>query len=122
MSFRVRAIRGATRITSDTAAEVDVATVEMVGQMLTRNNVSHDDLVSIFFTCTPDIHSRFPAASARELGLGDVPLICAVELDIEDSLPLTIRALITFHSDLRLDQIQHVYLRGAEVLRKDIAQ
>ena len=122
MSIRVRAIRGATRITSDTETEVDVATVEMVGQMLTRNNVSHEDLVSIFFTCTPDIHSRFPAASARELGLGDVPLICAVELDIEDSLPLTIRALITFHSDLRLDQIQHVYLRGAEVLRKDIAQ
>jgi chorismate mutase len=94
----------------------------MVTEMLKRNNVAHEDLVSILFTCTPDIHSRFPAASARELDLGDVPLICAVELDIEDSLPLTIRAMMTFHSHLKLSEIQHVYLRGAEVLRRDIAQ
>ena len=122
MNSRVRAIRGATRVTSDIASEVDAATIEMVKEMLTRNSVNHEDLVSIFFTCTPDIHSRFPAASARELGLGDVPLICAVELDIADSLPLTIRAMITFHSDLSLSEIQHIYLRGAEVLRRDIAQ
>jgi chorismate mutase len=118
----VRAIRGATRIMADSAAEVDSATIEMVSQMLERNSVNHEDLVSIFFTCTPDIHSRFPAASARELGLGDVPLICAVELEIADSLPLTIRAMITFNSAAKLADIQHVYLRGAEVLRRDIAQ
>lgn len=122
MTSRVRAIRGATRITSDIASEVDSATIEMVSQMLERNNVAHEDLVSIFFTCSPDIHSRFPAASARDLGLGDVPLICAVELDITEALPLTIRAMITFHSDARLADISHVYLRGAEVLRRDIAQ
>ena len=122
MTSRVRAIRGATRVASDLASEVDEATVEMLREMLSRNNVAHDDLVSIFFTCTQDIHSRFPAASARELGLGDVPLICAVELEIKDSLPLTIRAMITFNSDLGLSDVQHVYLRGAEVLRRDIAQ
>ena len=122
MTTRVRAIRGAACITSDTATEVDEATIEMVREMLEKNAVAHEDLVSIFFTCTPDIHSRFPAASARELGLGDVPLICAVELDIQDSLPLTIRAMITFHSDKDLAEISHVYIRGAQALRKDIAQ
>lgn len=122
MTLRVRAIRGATKLTVDTPEEVDSATIEMVSAMLDKNGVKHDDLVSIFFTCTPDIHSRFPAASARELGLGDVPLICAQELAIADALPLTIRAMITFHSDLSLSEISHVYLRGAEVLRRDIAQ
>lgn len=122
MTIRVRAIRGATRITMDSASEVDSATIEMISAMLEKNNVKHDDLVSIFFTCTPDIHSRFPAASARDLGLGDVPLICAQELAIDEALPLTIRAMITFHSDLGLADIQHIYLRGAEVLRKDLAQ
>lgn len=122
MISRVRAIRGATCIAADTASEVDSATIEMVRQMLERNHVKHEDLISVFFTCTPDIHSRFPAASARELDLGDVPLICAAELDIDGALPLTIRAMITFHSDAKLADIQHVYLRGAEVLRKDIAQ
>jgi chorismate mutase len=122
MTSRARAIRGATRVTSDSSEEVDSATIEMVREMLVRNSVDHEDLISILFTCTPDIHSRFPAASARDLGLGDVPLICAVELDIQDSLPLTIRALITFHSDSKLSDIHHVYLRGAEVLRRDLAQ
>jgi chorismate mutase len=122
MTSRVRAIRGATRVVSDSSDEVDSATIEMVREMLVRNAVEHEDLVSILFTCTPDIHSRFPAASARDLGLGDVPLICAVELDIQDSLPLTIRALITFHSDSKLADVQHVYMRGAEVLRRDLAQ
>lgn len=122
MKNQVRAIRGATCITSDNATEVDEATIEMVREMLDRNHVRHEDLVSVLFTCTPDIHSRFPAASARELGLGDVPLICALELDIEGSLPLTIRAMITFNSDAALSDIAHIYLRGAEVLRRDIAQ
>lgn len=122
MTILVRAIRGATCVASDTASEIDSATVEMVRQMLERNQVQHEDLISVFFTCTPDIHSRFPAASVRDLGLGDVPLICAVELDIDNALPLTIRAMITFHSSAKLSEIQHVYLRGAEVLRKDLAQ
>jgi chorismate mutase len=122
MTFKVRAIRGATKLAVDTPDEVDSATIEMVTAMLEKNKVKHEDLVSIFFTCTPDIHSRFPAASARELGLGDVPLICAQELAIADALPLTIRAMITFHSDLGLSEVSHVYLRGAEVLRRDIAQ
>lgn len=122
MKNHVRAIRGATCISADVASEVDEATIEMVREMLERNHVQHEDLVSVLFTCTRDIHSRFPAASARELGLGDVPLICALELDIEGSLPLTIRAMITFNSDAALSDIQHIYLRGAEVLRRDIAQ
>ncbi len=56
----------------------------LLNEMLARNDVAHDDLISILFTATPDVHSAFPAAAAREMGLGDVPLICAQELDIDE--------------------------------------
>ena len=81
-----------------------------------------DDLVSILFTATPDLHCAFPAAAARELGLVDVPLICAQELDIAGALPRAVRALVHAETDLPRDEIAHVYLRGAEVLRQDLAQ
>jgi len=94
----------------------------LVKTMLLENSVIKDDLVSIIFTATVDLTAQFPAAAARELGLGDVPLLCSVEIDVPDALPRVIRVLMHINSEKSLSQIKHIYLHGAAALRKDIAQ
>ena len=81
MPSAVRALRGATTIDEDTAEQVGERTQALVLAMLERNGVDNEDLISVLFTATDDIHAMFPATAARELGLGDVPLICARELE-----------------------------------------
>ena len=117
----VRAFRGATQLSADTKAEMREAVVELLQDLLKANSISDDDLISILFTATPDIQSDFPAAGVRELGLVDLPLICAQELDVAGSLPRTIRLLIHANSSLTRSEVTHRYLRGAVVLRPDLA-
>jgi chorismate mutase len=90
--------------------------------MLRRNGIHTDDLVSIILTATPDLHSCFPATAARGLGLGDVPLLSAQELDIAGALPRVVRVLAHAEMVQPRHAVRHVYLRGAEVLRQDLAQ
>jgi chorismate mutase len=90
--------------------------------MFSRNAVELQDLVSILFTATPDLTSAFPAAAARSLNLADVPLICAQEIDVDGAMSRVIRVLVHVESALARADIKHVYLRGAEALRQDIAQ
>jgi chorismate mutase len=118
----VRAFRGATQLSADTKAEMREAVVELLQEILQANLISGDDLISILFTATPDLQSDFPAAGVRELGLVDLPLICAQELDVKGSLPRTIRLLIHANSSLTRSEVTHKYLRGAAVLRPDLAQ
>ena len=117
----VRAFRGATQLSADTKAEMREAVVELLQDLLKANSISDGDLISILFTATPDIQSDFPAAGVRELGLVDLPLICAQELDVAGSLPRTIRLLIHANSSLTRSEVTHKYLRGAVVLRPDLA-
>ena len=98
------------------------AVTELLSEILVRNEVSLDELVSIFFTATPDLHSAFPAAAARGIGLADVPLMCAQELDITGAMEKVIRVMLHVQTDTPRNEVKHVYLRGAEALRKDIAQ
>lgn len=118
----VRAIRGATQIERDDPALMQEAVTELVSEILRSNALSIEDLISVIFTATADLTSDFPAASARGMGLGDVPLLCAVEIAVPGSLPRTIRALVHCQSERTTKQINHVYLRGTSVLRKDLAQ
>jgi chorismate mutase len=117
----VRAFRGATQLSADTKAEMREAVIELLQEVLKANSISNDDLISILFTATPDLQSDFPAAGVRELGLVDLPLICAQELDVKGSLPRTIRLLIHANSSLTRSEVTHKYLRGAVVLRPDLA-
>src|SRR2546423_15579834 len=82
MGGSVRALRGATTVDADTVEQVNERVQALITRMLERNGVEKDDLISILFTATDDIHSVFPATAARQVGLGDVPLICARELSI----------------------------------------
>jgi len=118
----VRGIRGATRVTRDDPDEIREAIVELMSAMLERNSLNTDALISVLFTATPDLVSTFPAAAARTLGLGDVPLLCTVELNIIGALDKVLRVLAHVETDLARPDISHVYLRGAEVLRVDLAQ
>jgi chorismate mutase len=118
---KVWAVRGAITIHEDTPEEVLGATRELLQVLLGSNKISHDDLISIIFTVTPDIHSEFPAAAARQLGLTDTPLTCAQEIAKEGALPLCIRVLVHFYTDLAKHELTPVYLREAVRLRPDLA-
>lgn len=122
VNLQLRALRGAIQIDADTIEEITAATIELVQAMLDRNDIAVDDLVSIIFTATPDLHSAFPAAAARGLGLGHIPLLCAAEIDVEGALPRVIRVMMHATTAKSLTEISHVYLRGAVALRQDLAQ
>jgi len=118
----VRAVRGAIQLDVDEREHVLSSTRELVSSVLAANSLTSEDVISIMFTATPDVRSEFPAVAARELGLGDVPLMCTQELDIIGAMPLVIRLMALVNTTLSRDQVTHVYLRGATALRRDLAQ
>jgi chorismate mutase len=118
----VRALRGATTIDADTADDVRARTIALLEQMIERNGVDHDDIISVLFTATDDIHSMFPASAARDIGFGDIPLICARELDITSATPFCIRVLMHLSTPRSRSELRHVYLEGASGLRDDLPE
>ena len=120
MSFR--AVRGATQLDADTREHMLERVAEMVTDVMTSNGLEVDDFISVIFTATSDLVSEFPAYAARRLGFGDVPLLCARELEIEGSMPRVVRMLAHVETDLPRHEITHVYLHGAAALRKDLTR
>lgn len=120
MPTALRALRGATTVDVDEEAHVHERVIALLEAMCERNGVHHDDIVSILFTATDDLHATFPAAGARKLGLGDVPLICARELDVVGGAERCIRVLMHLTTDLGRADLRHVYLEGAVGLRDDL--
>ncbi|MGA8723527.1 MAG: chorismate mutase [Acidimicrobiales bacterium] len=116
----VRAVRGATTVRDDTPEAVTHAVVALLSDILERNAIVEDDIISILFTATEDIVSIFPATAARSMGLGAVPLICARELSVIGSTPRCIRVMLHVTTDRPRDEIHHVYLEGAQGLRDDL--
>jgi chorismate mutase len=116
----LRALRGATTVDEDTPEQITERVVALLQEMMDRNGVDHDDMVSIIFTATPDIHSMFPPAAARTIGLGDVPLLGASELDVEGGVQRCIRVMIHMTTERSRSELRHVYLEGAKQLRDDL--
>jgi chorismate mutase len=116
----VRGLRGATTVDADTEEQITERVLALLDEMFARNDLAHDDVISILFTATDDIHSIFPAKPARKFGLGDVPLICARELDITGATPLCIRVLMHINTERQRADLRHVYLEGAVTLRDDL--
>jgi chorismate mutase len=116
----LRALRGATTCGADSVEEVTSATQELLLEILGRNDVAHDDVVSVIFTTTPDLRSTFPATAARGIGFGDVPLLCATEIDVPGAKPRCIRVLMHAYSARERTALVHVYLRDAQSLRDDL--
>ena len=116
----MRAIRGAICLAVDDPAEIRDAVGELLTAMLERNGQVTDDVVSVILTSTPDLTSAFPAAGARAVGFADVPLLCAQEIGVVGALERVVRILMHVDTPKPRSEIQHVYLRGAEVLRADL--
>ena len=121
MTGVISGIRGAIQIDADLRELVIEGTRELMDAVLTRNHIGVEDIISVLFTVTPDLCSAFPATAAREMGLHEVPLMCATEIDVPGAPPRMIRLLAHVESSLARSAVQHVYLRGAAVLRPDLA-
>ena len=116
----VRALRGATRVDVNEREALLAATRELVGEVLARNDLAPQDVVSIVFTATRDLTAVAPALAARQLGLHDVALICAQEMWVEGAMPRVVRLLAHVETERRRDEVVNVYLHGTEVLRADV--
>jgi len=122
MVVNLRAIRGATQITSNDARAIGEGSKELLSAILKVNDLAIDDVVSVLLTSTADLNAAFPASALREIGFAGVPLLCAQEIDVPNALPRTIRVMLHVQSERSMADIEHVYLHGASVLRKDLAQ
>jgi chorismate mutase len=119
-ALTVRGLRGATTVEADTVAQVTERSQELMREILTRNELVEDDIISALFTATADITSIFPATAIRAIGFGAVPLLCAAEIPVPGSMPHCIRVLLHVHTTKARDQMHHVYLHGAQGLRDDL--
>jgi len=116
-----RGIRGAITLEVNTKEEIRNATIELLSDMLKQNEIKTEDISFAIFTLTKDLNSDFPAKYAREnCGFTQVPMMCYTELDVEGALEKCLRVLLNVNTDKKQEEIKHIYLKGAKVLRKDI--
>src|SRR5947208_2329385 len=115
----LKALRGATTVAENDAGAILDRTEELVHEVMERNGLHPDDMVSCIFTCTSDLDAEFPAVAARRLGLNGVPLLCAREIDVPGALPRVIRLLLHYYGEPEAEA-RHVYLHDARQLRRDL--
>jgi len=118
----VRAVRGAIQVDVDDRTAILDCAATLIQHVLERNAIEPDDLISMIFTATADLTAEFPAYAARQLGLTDVPLLCATEIAVPGAMPRVLRVLVHAESDRSREAIRHVYLGGAAALRTDLPQ
>jgi chorismate mutase len=117
--MKLRALRGATTVEANEAEAILTATEELVREVMERNALDAEQMVSCIFTCTNDLDAEFPAVAARSMGLSAVPLLCAREIEVPGALPRVIRLLLHCYMDPEPGP-KHVYLRDAVSLRTDL--
>jgi chorismate mutase len=117
---RVFALRGAVQAEGDERDAILAATAELLREMMARNELAPERMVSCILTSTEDLKAEFPAVAARQIGLSDVPLLCTREIDVPGSMPRVIRALVHYYAPASHSP-QHVYLGAAAALRSDLA-
>ena len=116
---RLFAVRGAIQVEANDPAAIRAATAELVAELLQRNELQAERMVSCLFTCTGDLDAEFPAVAARRIGLSAVPLLCAREIGVPGALPRVIRLMLHCYADEQAPA-QHVYLGDAVELRRDL--
>jgi chorismate mutase len=121
-SVTLRALRGATTCEVDAPEEIFAVTQELLLAMMERNELAHDDIVSVLFTTSPDLLSAFPATGARGVGFGDIPLICASEIAVPGSMSKCVRVMMHVYTARPRGEMHHVYLRKAQSLRDDLPE
>jgi chorismate mutase len=116
----VRAVRGATTVENNDAVEMLRETEKLLVEIIEKNRLKEEDIISIIFTVTNDLNATFPAIAARNLGWTSIALMCTSEIPVPGSLEKCIRVLLHFNTNKRNDEIRYIYLNGAKVLRPDI--
>lgn len=120
---RVRGIRGATTVARNSKDAILDATRELLGQIIEANDIDADDVASALFITTPDLNAEFPAVVARtDFGWTHVALQCCHDMAVPGSLPLCLRIMLHVNTERRQDEVEHIYLRGAAVLRPDLVK
>ncbi|MBI5701636.1 chorismate mutase [Candidatus Saganbacteria bacterium] len=118
----LRGIRGAITVKKNSVEEILSATEKLLKEIIKANSISIHDIASAFFTSTSDLDAEFPAKAARLMGWVNVPLLCACEISVPQSLKRCIRALILLNSDKQQKDIKNIYLEGAITLREDLEE
>ena len=119
MTERLYAVRGAVQADANEAAAILAATEQLMHELLTRNQLEAGGLVSCLFTTTGDLDAEFPAVAARNLGLDDVPLLCAKEIDVPGAMPRVIRVMVHYYAPVGREPA-HTYIGPAQALRSDL--
>lgn len=114
-----RGIRGATSVAANTREDILAATRELLQEMVLSNQIEKEAVACMFFTTTADLNAEFPALAARQLGWKESALLCCREIDVPNSMPKCIRILILYNTEKKMKEINHIYLRGTEVLRRE---
>jgi chorismate mutase len=119
VELRLWAVRGATKAQSNNPDTIVEATEELMRELMTRNDLGPERMVSCIFTSTHDLNAEFPAVAARNLGLDAVPLLCAQEIDVPGAMPSVIRTLVHYYASPD-HAPNHIYLGEAQKLRSDL--
>ena len=119
MSERLFAVRGAVQAEANGAEEIVAATTDLMRELLERNGLAPEALVSCLFTTTEDLDAEFPAVAARGIGLDSVPLLCCREIPVPGSMPRVIRVMLHFYAPAE-HVPAHVYVGEAQKLRNDL--
>lgn len=115
-----RGVRGATTVNDNTPEEIVSAAQELLQAMVEANGMEEEYVASVIFTTTPDLTAAYPAAAARQMGWTQTALMGCQEMNVPGSLPKCLRVLVHWNTQKQINEIIHVYLRGAQVLRPDI--
>ncbi|MDI3540853.1 Chorismate mutase AroH [Koleobacter methoxysyntrophicus] len=116
----IRGVRGAITVKENSSEEIVEKTRILLEKMVQANNIKFHDISAIFFSMTPDLNAAFPAQAARHMGMNLVPLMCFQEIPVPDALSKCIRILLLFNTDKTIEEINHIYLEGAKILRPDL--
>ena len=116
-----RGVRGAITVDANTREAILAAAKELLREMVQANGIVADEVAFAYFTTTSDLNAAFPAAAARDMGWIEVPLLNGHEMNVPGSLPMCLRILLLVNTDKRPSEIVHIYLKGAQALRPDLA-
>lgn len=118
--MHIRGVRGAITVEENSEPAIFSATRELLAAMVRANHIESDEVAAVILTATPDLDAVYPAESVRQMGWSAVPLLSVVEMPVRGALPRCLRALVLWNTPRSQEEIVHVYLRGAEVLRPDL--
>lgn len=119
--WSARGLRGAITVENNDSGEILEATRELLSRLVNENSIATEDIAAAFFTVTADLNAEFPATAAREfLGWTHVPMLCGNEIDVPGRIGKCIRVMVIVNTERSQQELKHIYLKGATVLRKDL--